>query len=382
MDRRVSLLAAVLAFVALAGVPVRAPATPFADVPADRWAYQAIAALAADGLVDGYPDGSFKGDRPLTRYEMAAIVARVIAKLEATGAQSASRTDLDKLQKLVDALKDELDGLGVRVTSLEDAVTSLDRRTRVAQAISVHGTILGNGSFQNLTAAPHSVTNGTGVPQTPYYAPAPVAPGAFTGIDRFVNAYASSPDDNNPLDALNGSQTLLRSDSRFDFIYAVDENVTVSVPVHVIDYGSAAGNAQQVAISPDVVIDVAQAGAFTNLTLREAQLDNIASSRLGLTYRAPTWRSKTTTRIRPNPFPRASSSAAFSAASRPFNSRSRASTKRCSTRSRISVRLRATASPTRTWRRWSRRRAASCRRARPKRPTRSAPVPAAWPACS
>jgi len=52
-----------------------ASATPFSDVPANHWAYQAIQSLAADGLVEGYPDGKFKGDRPLTRYEMAVIIA-------------------------------------------------------------------------------------------------------------------------------------------------------------------------------------------------------------------------------------------------------------------------------------------------------------------
>jgi len=266
MDRRTAVVVA-FACVALAGVPGRAPATPFADVPANHWAYAAIQSLAADGLIDGYPAGSFKGDRPLTRYEMAAIVARVIAKIEATGAGTASKTDLDNLQKLIAALKDELDGLGVRVTSLEDAVASLDRRTRVAQAIAVHGTILGNGSLGDLTVAPHAL--------------------GFTGIDQFVYAYAASPDDNNPLEEQAGPQTLLRTDARFDFIYTVDQNVTVSLPVHVIDYGSGAASGQAFAISPDVVVEVAQAGAFTDLTLREAELDNLASSRLGLAYRAP-----------------------------------------------------------------------------------------------
>ncbi len=284
---RAHLLAAGLACAAFAVGPLRAPATPLADVPANHWAYQAIASLAADGLIDGYPDGAFKGDRPLTRYEMAVIVARVIAKVEATGAGTASKADLDKLQKLIDALKDELDALGVRVTNLEDAVASLDRRTRVAQAISVHGTVLGNGSTSAFAVSPHSIVNGTGAPQTPYYAPAPVPNGAFTGIDRFVNAYATSPDDNNPLEAQSGSQTILRSDARFDFVYAVNENVTVSIPLHVIDYGSGSSYAQQFSVSPDVIVDVAQAGAFTDLTLRYAQLDNLASSRLGLAYRAP-----------------------------------------------------------------------------------------------
>ena len=285
--RRRALALALLAGVAFAGPPARATATPLADVPSNHWAYQAIQSLSADGLIDGYPDGSFNGDRPLTRYEMAVIVARVIAKIEATGAGTASKTDLDKLQKLIAALKDELDALGVRVTNLEDAVAWLDRRTKVAQSFAVHGTVLANGSFRANPATPQSIVNGTGLPQQPYYAPAPVAPGGASGIDQFVNVYETSPDDNDPLEAQIGPQTILRSDARFNFIYTVDENVTVSVPVHVVDYQWPASNAQQFVVSPDVVVDVAQAGALTNLTLREADLDNIESSRVGLTYLAP-----------------------------------------------------------------------------------------------
>src|SRR3984957_6863806 len=105
MQRR-SVAAVALACIALVVLPARVAATPLADVPSSHWAYAAIQTLAADGLIDGYPDGSFKGDRPLTRYEMAAIVARVIAKIEADGAATASKTDLDVLQKLIDALKE------------------------------------------------------------------------------------------------------------------------------------------------------------------------------------------------------------------------------------------------------------------------------------
>src|ERR1700754_3585591 len=124
LHRRAAAVAAALACLVAVATPLRAPATPFNDVPQSRWAYDAIASLAADGLIDGYPDGSFKGDRPLTRYEMAAIVARVVARIQAVGASTASKTDLEKLQKLIDALKDELDALGVRVTNVEDQLAS------------------------------------------------------------------------------------------------------------------------------------------------------------------------------------------------------------------------------------------------------------------
>ena len=90
-----------------------AAANPFSDVPADSWAYDAVATLAADGVVDGYPDGTYKGQNTMTRYEMAQIIARAMAK-----------TDLEKADKaLVDKLAaefaEELDNLGVRVADLE-----------------------------------------------------------------------------------------------------------------------------------------------------------------------------------------------------------------------------------------------------------------------
>ena len=48
---------------------------PFSDVPADSWAYDAVSTLAADGVIDGYPDGTYQGQKTMTRYEMAQIVA-------------------------------------------------------------------------------------------------------------------------------------------------------------------------------------------------------------------------------------------------------------------------------------------------------------------
>lgn len=243
-------------------------ATPFSDVPANHWAYQAIQSLAADGLVEGYPDGRFKGDRPLTRYEMAVLVARVIAKLQANGAGYASKADLDKLQKLIDALKDELDSLGVRVTNLEDALSALDKRTKFAQSIQLHGSILDNNSARQRYGAPQTIAHG--------------------GIDPFVYVFMSSPDNNSPLEQT-GTGNLIRFDDRFNFSYAISENLTVSLPIHIINYqyGGEFTPQAKYSIQPDVVVNVAKAGALTNLYLRDGQLDNLKSSRVGLTYRAP-----------------------------------------------------------------------------------------------
>ena len=44
-----------------------AAANPFSDVPRDHWAYDAVTQLAADGVIEGYGDGTYRGDRTITR---------------------------------------------------------------------------------------------------------------------------------------------------------------------------------------------------------------------------------------------------------------------------------------------------------------------------
>jgi len=264
-----------------------ASATPFSDVPANHWAYQAIQSLAADGLVEGYPDGKFKGDRPLSRYEMAVLVARVIAKVQANGAGYASKADLDKLQKLIDALKDELDSLGVRVTNVEDALDALDKRTKFAQSIQMHGAL-----FQNVTARqnvdyPHTIVNGTGATQSLYYGGTDAA-NSITTIDPWTEAFLRTDESNNPIaPASSGNQ--IRYDDKFTFSYAITDNLTVSIPVHLVnyDYGSDFQSNSLIGIQPDILVNVAKAGNLTNLYMRFGTLDNLKSSRTGLTYRAP-----------------------------------------------------------------------------------------------
>ena len=97
----------VLAMAMALGVTASAyAANPFSDVPAGHWAYDSVAELAAEGVVDGYADGTFGGDKLMTRYEMAQIVAKAMAN----GAN---------VDKLAAEFADELDNLGVRVANLE-----------------------------------------------------------------------------------------------------------------------------------------------------------------------------------------------------------------------------------------------------------------------
>lgn len=117
---------AVLAVVALVAFAAPAfAANPFMDVPAGHWAYDAVAQLAARGVVSGYPDGAFKGPQPATRYEVASMVARALAKIDA---EKASKQDLEMLKKLVMEFKDELDALGVKVDKLDKRVAVLEDR--------------------------------------------------------------------------------------------------------------------------------------------------------------------------------------------------------------------------------------------------------------
>ena len=100
-------------------------ANPFADVPMNHWAYDAVAQLASSGCLVGYPDGSYKGPQPATRYEVAAIVARCLAKVDM---EKASKQDLELLKKLVVEFKSELDALGVKVDKLDSRVALLEER--------------------------------------------------------------------------------------------------------------------------------------------------------------------------------------------------------------------------------------------------------------
>ena len=116
---------AVLAVVALVAFAAPAfAANPFADVPAGHWAYDAVAQLAADGLISGYPDGAFKGAQQATRYEVAAMVARAVA---AGDAKHASKKDVELLKKLCVEFKDELAALGAKTDKLDKRVTKLEK---------------------------------------------------------------------------------------------------------------------------------------------------------------------------------------------------------------------------------------------------------------
>ena len=113
------ILAIAAAAALTAGVSAFA-ANPFSDVTPDDWAYQAVSDLSDQGVVEGYPDGTFKGERNVTRYEIAQIVARLMAKEDQLNAEQQAT-----LNKLAGEYADELANLGVRVSNLEKKVGNI-----------------------------------------------------------------------------------------------------------------------------------------------------------------------------------------------------------------------------------------------------------------
>jgi uncharacterized coiled-coil protein SlyX len=156
MKNSITLLAGVsmlsIGAIALTSHPAMAqtPSGPFADVPADHWAYTAVQNLQTAGVVIGYPDGTYGGKRPMTRYEFAVAIARILPKLD-TGDKYATKDDLaslrseledklmaqqgaiDDLKKLVDEFQPELDKLGQDVSKIDQRLDALEARVSAVE---------------------------------------------------------------------------------------------------------------------------------------------------------------------------------------------------------------------------------------------------------
>ena len=115
----------------------------FSDVPAGHWAKEAVEALAAKGLILGFPDGTFRGNEGLTRYQAALIIYRLLQQIEeelkANGTsptmQALSPEDLEALKNAVQELAAELAALGVRVSALEDSAATKEDIARLESLI-------------------------------------------------------------------------------------------------------------------------------------------------------------------------------------------------------------------------------------------------------
>ncbi|MFC6591624.1 S-layer homology domain-containing protein [Deinococcus lacus] len=149
MKKSVLFLTAALSFgvaSAQTGVTaVAAQAPALTDVPAGHWAKDAVERLVSRGIILGYPDGTYRGNQTLTRYEAAMIIARLMDQVRADGStlNGLSSDDMAVLQKAIEELSAELASLGVRVSDLEKNAVSRDDfsrlETRVEQVAAING---------------------------------------------------------------------------------------------------------------------------------------------------------------------------------------------------------------------------------------------------
>lgn len=178
MRYSLSLVAAALVSGMLLAAP--ASAASFSDVKTDHWAYEAIDMLQAEGIVEGYPDGTFKGGNSFTRYEMAMVIARIYTKMQGMtpGMSGVSQEDLDEYKAIVDALLEEfrddlngltdrVDGLEGRMDNLEDRVSTLEKMEDSIEwsgvmRLRVEDIITGQeGGFNQSPGNPSTIPGGT-----------------------------------------------------------------------------------------------------------------------------------------------------------------------------------------------------------------------------
>ncbi len=109
-----------------AGATDVAQAGPLSDVPRNSWAYDAVDQLAKDGIIKGYPDGTFKGNRPMTRYEAAVLAYRAVDMIEAqiTAGKAVEKADIDAANKLIAAYGAELKAVERHVDALQQEADS------------------------------------------------------------------------------------------------------------------------------------------------------------------------------------------------------------------------------------------------------------------
>lgn len=148
-------------------------AQPFSDTPANHWAYDTIAELAAKGLIEGYPDGTFKGDRAMTRYEMALVVARLLARIEALEVPTppgppqpqVTRADIDTTVRLVQEFRADLTAMSVRVATVEKELNAIKSRrdnVRISGAVRFRENLLQVANGPSINGNPLTGSNSAG----------------------------------------------------------------------------------------------------------------------------------------------------------------------------------------------------------------------------
>lgn len=115
------LMASIIMLIATATLAV---ASPFSDVSPSHWSYEAVKSLTEKGILEGYPDGTFHGEKFISRYHLALITAKMLSGIETRPAYI-SKADIKVIEKLTIEFADELSLLGVKVTSLQEDLAEI-----------------------------------------------------------------------------------------------------------------------------------------------------------------------------------------------------------------------------------------------------------------
>jgi polyhydroxyalkanoate synthesis regulator phasin len=199
MNKASLIASAALVGIVLAAMPAYAQG-PFADVPSDHWAYQAVDKLQKAGIVIGYPDQTYGGKRSMTRYEFAIAISRLLDKITAAPPLPADlvhkgdldayalKTDLDKyalksdlagfarkedvdtLRRLIDEFRSELVAVGVDLDAVKKRLDDLEKRVKAIEdelkRVRIEGSVNVYGRGNHRSGNHSSVVGGVTIPAT------------------------------------------------------------------------------------------------------------------------------------------------------------------------------------------------------------------------
>ena len=134
-----------------------AQAAPFLDTPTNHWAYEAVQDLAKKGIVIGYPDGTYGGKRPMTRYEFAVAIDRALRTLADMNAPNPppgtpapatlTQDELNQVQALIDKFRPELDTIQANLTTAQDNIDALRSDVLDAKSLANKAQDTANNSY-------------------------------------------------------------------------------------------------------------------------------------------------------------------------------------------------------------------------------------------
>ena len=162
-SRRTKFIGSAAAFVFAGGLTVglsssaSAQAAPFLDTPTNHWAYEAVQDLAKKGIVIGYPDGTYGGKRPMTRYEFAVALDRALRTVSdmisanppagTPPVSTVTQDDINRLQALIGKFRPELDTIQTNLTAAQDNIDALRADVLDAKALANKAQDTANNSY-------------------------------------------------------------------------------------------------------------------------------------------------------------------------------------------------------------------------------------------